>query len=201
MAVLEEFMAKASGKGYDCQLLTPTEIAQKSKGVKTEDLLGGLWSATELTVDPREALDKLPAMLEEQYGVIFLFDTIIHAIEKNTLHANQQKYRAEKIFVCSGSDFETLYPEVFAQTAITKCKLQMMRSAPQPDAWQLGPTLCGGLTLRHYAAFRSCPSLQALSDRFDAENPAFAQWNIHVMMAQNGLGDWSLATPMNTARP
>ncbi|MDF9798438.1 FAD dependent oxidoreductase TIGR03364 [Catalinimonas alkaloidigena] len=189
MAVLEEFMAQNQNNGYECQLLTSAQASQKSKGVKHEGLLGGLWSASELTVDPREAISKLPAMLEEQYGVAFYFDTAINAIEKNKLQANQQSYQAEKIFVCSGSDFETLYPEVFAETEITKCKLQMMRTAVQPNDWKLGPTLCGGLTLRHYAAFQDCPSLHAMSDRFDAENPAFALWHIHVMMAQNGLGE------------
>lgn len=189
MAVLEEFMAQNHEQGYECQLLTADETVQKSKGVKPNGLLGGLWSATELTVDPREAIGKLPAFLEEQYGIQFYFDTVVNAIEKNRLKANQQSYQAEKIFVCSGSNFETLYPEVFAETEITKCKLQMMRTAAQPDDWKLGPTLCGGLTLRHYAAFQDCPSLQAMSDRFDAENPAFAQWHIHVMMAQNGLGE------------
>ncbi|MEK6478250.1 TIGR03364 family FAD-dependent oxidoreductase [Catalinimonas sp. 4WD22] len=188
MAVLEEFMAQSHDKGYECQMLTAAQASQKSKGVRPEGLLGGLWSATELTVDPREAIGKLPAMLEERYGVQFYFDTVINAIEKGKLQSSQQSYQAEKIFVCSGSDFETLYPEVFAQTELTKCKLQMMRTAAQSNNWNLGPTLCGGLTLRHYAAFQDCPSLPAMSDRFDAENPAFAQWHIHVMMAQNGLG-------------
>ncbi len=85
--------------------------------------------------------------------------------------------------------FETLYPETFADTGITKCQLQMMRTAPQPPGWQLGPTLCGGLTLGHYAAFQHCPSLPQLRARYDEENPDFKRWGIHVMVAQNGRGE------------
>ncbi|WKN29877.1 TIGR03364 family FAD-dependent oxidoreductase [Porifericola rhodea] len=189
LAVLEEFMQQTQNTAYECQLLSAEEVAARSPGVKTQGLLAGLWSATEMTVDPREAIRKLPEYLSQKYGVSFYFDTAINAIDQHTLSANQKSFSAKKIYVCSGSDFETLYPEVFAETKITKCKLQMMRTATQPQGWDLGPTLCGGLTLRHYAAFQSCPSLSALSQRYDEENPAFAQWHIHVMMSQNGLGE------------
>lgn len=189
MAVLEEFLNNSDGNRYNCQLLGPQDILAKSPGVNPNGLIGGLWSTTELTVDPREAIATLPMLLQEQFGVQFFFDTVINYIDKNTLYANHLSFKADKIYVCSGSDFETLYPEIFADTLITKCKLQMMRTAAQPDNWALGPTLCGGLTLRHYAAFADCPSLSALSRRFDQENPAFAHWHIHVMMAQNGRGE------------
>ena len=34
---------------------------------------------------------------------------------------------ADEIYVCSGADFETLYPEIYSEIPITRCKLQMMR--------------------------------------------------------------------------
>ena len=39
----------------------------------------------------------------------------------------------------------------------------MMRSQSHGDAMRIGPMLAAGLTLRHYAAFRNCPSLSASS--------------------------------------
>ena len=65
----------------------------------------------------------------------------------------------------------------------------MMRTAPQPGNWRLGPMLAAGLTLRHYAAFKQCQTLAAYTQRIAAERPEFDQWGIHVMASQNGLGE------------
>ena len=188
-AVLREFLESSGNQGYQVEWLSPEAIAQRSPAVRPEGLRGGLWSATELTVDPREALIALPKYLAEQHGVAFHFNRAVSRIDGSRLWVGDTVYEAGQIFVCSGSDFETLYPEQFAATNITKCQLQMLRTAPQPSDWQVGPTLCGGLTLRHYAAFQDCPSLAQLDVRYDQENPAFKEGGIHVMLAQNGRGE------------
>lgn len=187
-AVLKEFYESSGQNDYQVEWLPAKEIARRVPAVRLEELRGGLLSATELTVDPREALAILPSYLAKQYDITFHYDQAVSRIEGQRLFVGETTYEAERIFVCSGSDFETLYPEIFVDTQITKCQLQMMRTAPQPADWSLGPTLCGGLTLRHYAAFQSCPSLPQLDARYDAENPNFKAWGIHVMVAQNGRG-------------
>ena len=65
----------------------------------------------------------------------------------------------------------------------------MMRTAPQPGNWRLGPMLAAGLTLRHYPAFQGCQTLAAYAQRITAECPEFDRWGIHVMASQNGLGE------------
>jgi FAD dependent oxidoreductase TIGR03364 len=91
--------------------------------------------------------------------------------------------------VCSGADFETLFPELFSALAITKCKLQMMRMVAQPNHWKLGPSLCGGLSLIHYKSFEAAPSLPILRGYFEHHLPQYVQWGIHVMACQNGAGE------------
>ena len=71
--------------------------------------------------------------------------------------------------VCTGHDFETLYPDLFRASGVTRCKLQMMRTRPQPEGWLLGPALAAGLTLRFYDSFRICQTLPALERRIAAE--------------------------------
>ena len=188
-AVLREFLEASGDQGYRVEWLAPEAVVRRSPAARREGLRGGLWSATELTVDPRQALRVLPEYLAAQHDVTFHFDRAVSRVEGQQLFVGNTVYEAERIFVASGSDFETLYPELFAATPITKCQLQMLRTAPQPSDWQLGPTLCGGLTLRHYAAFRDCPSLPLLDARYDQENPDFKRWGIHVMLAQNGRGE------------
>lgn len=188
LAVLEEFVASHS-KTDQVRLLTPGEAAEKSSAVIAEGLLGALWSATEVIVDPREAIAKLPGYLWQAYGVEFKFGTVVTEIADGIAVASAEQWRGDRIIVCSGADFETLYPEIYRDSGITKVKLQMMRTVAQPHHWRLGAALCGGLTLTHYTSFAHCPSLAALRDRIATETPHFPQWGIHVMVSQNALGE------------
>lgn len=188
IAVLEEFVTKNQASNRLVKLLTAEEVKNKSQAVNTEGLQGALWSETEMTVDAREAISLIPLYLAKAYGVEFHFGTVVTKVEYPHLIAGGTKWQAKHLFVCSGADFETLYPEIYKHSGITKTKLQMMSTVPQPHNWQLGPSLCGGLTLTHYGAFADCESLGALKTRIATETPHFPQWGIHVMISQNSKG-------------
>jgi FAD dependent oxidoreductase TIGR03364 len=133
----------------------------------------------EITVDPRLVLANLPRLLNEKYGVEFFFGSAV---------TNVAALNADLVFVCSSDDFETLYPQIFADSGVTRCKLQMMRTARQPDGWTLGPALAAGLTLRFYPSFRICSTLPALAARISAEMPEYEKWGIQVMASQTADG-------------
>lgn len=192
LAVLEEFISTASANGYECQLLTPEQVAQRSQAVKMDGLLAGMWSSTEMTVNPREASAVIARYLEEQQAVTFRWGTAVNSLEMPYIRTKDEKWQVDQVFVCSGADFETLYPEVYAQAPLTKCKLQMMRTVPQPGNWSLGPALCAGLTLMHYAAFNTCSTVDALKKRVQATMPEYLQWGIHLLISQNGAGELSI---------
>jgi FAD dependent oxidoreductase TIGR03364 len=84
-------------------------------------------------------------------------------------------------------DFETLYPSFYADTEVTKCKLQMMRMAAQPNNERIGPALCGGLSLVHYKSFAAA-ELSSLRGFFESEYSDYLKWGIHVMVSQNETG-------------
>ena len=187
--ILQEFFQANSYASETCQLLTPSEILQRSAAANPEELKGGLWSTTEMTVDPREAIPGLADYLENHYKVDFHFGEVVTEVAYPYLKVNGKSWQVDQIFICSGVDFETLYPEVYETSGITKCKLQMLRSVAQPNAWKLGPSLCAGLTLAHYASFEDCPSLPALKARIQEQLPQYPKWGIHVLLNQNALGE------------
>lgn len=116
------------------ELLTPAQVKEKSRAVIPQGLKGALYSSSELIVDPREAIAALPAFLEEKYQVEFHWGKCVRYVSDNTVYVgSNETYEADIIFICSGSDFESLYPEVFSNIAIIKCKLQMMRFAYRPS--------------------------------------------------------------------
>jgi FAD dependent oxidoreductase TIGR03364 len=69
-----------------------------------------------------------------------------------------------------------------------KCKLQMMK-ATTARQFDLGPSLCAGLTLRHYEAFKKCPSLTKVDARYDESMPDYKKDGIHVLVSQNNYGE------------
>lgn len=188
-AILTEFAALAPDLGYDVQLLDVAGVHAHSQAVQEKNLKGGLWSASEVCVDPRQAIAALPGYLEREYSVSLRFSTPVHRVDLPRIDTPSETWTVDRALVCSGTDFESLYPETFATSGLTRCKLQMMRTAPQPSSWHLGPMLTAGLILRHYAAFAHCKTQAAYARRIAAERPEFDAWGIHVMASQNGLGE------------
>lgn len=188
-AVLEEFAAKSPERGYDCRLVGAAE-ARAASPAATAEVLCGLFSPTELGVDPREVIATVPRWLADRYGVALEFGVTVCEVDLPTVRATDGRaWEFDRVTVAGGADFVTLYPDVFAEAGLFRCKLQMMRTAPQPGAWRLGPMIASGLTLRHYANFALCESLEALRRRVAAETPELDRYGIHVMAAQNGRGE------------
>ncbi|MFB6606379.1 TIGR03364 family FAD-dependent oxidoreductase [Streptomyces noursei] len=189
LAVLEEFVATTpAARERGTTLLTAAEAVRRGPAVRAEGLLGAMWSPTEVNVDPRRAVPAVAAHLAEEYGVDVRFGTTVRQIAAPLLSTTDGTWRADRIVVCSGNDFATLYPEVFRESGLVRCKLQMLRTGVQPDGWQLGPMLCGGLTLLHYAAFEDCTARAALDARMRAELPFHREHGIHVLLSQTADG-------------
>jgi D-hydroxyproline dehydrogenase subunit beta len=188
----QEFAEIGPKLGYRCSWLKRCEVLERSQAVEPDGLSGALWSNTELTVDPRQIIQSLPPFLRERYQVQFFFGAAVTAIEPPILYSGNGQWHAETVIVCSGDDFETLYPDHFAASGLTRCKLQMMRTASQPDGWQLGPSLAAGLTLRFYPAFEVCAALPALRRRIAEETPEYDRWGIHALVSQTADGALTL---------
>ena len=191
LQVVEEYVAAMSGK-KSAELLNPEQTRLKSPAAKMDGLKGALWTADEVIVDPREAIYKTGKYLESLDGIEFVWNRTVSRIEGNTVYSGQKSWSADRVFVCSGADFETLYPELFEAIPITKCKLQMMRLVQQPENWRIGQPLCAGLSFIHYKGFQVAPSLEKLKEVYQNQYPELIEWGIHVMVSQNGLGELTI---------
>ncbi len=184
--VLGEFVERSEGAA---ELISPTEVCSRSPAVITAGLKAAMWSPSETCVDPRQVIAELPDWLSKQYGVQFEFSTAVSAYDAPTITAGGRTYASQQLLVCSGDDFQSLFPEAYAGCGLLRCKLQMMRSQSYAGRLKLGPMLAGGLTLRHYKNFQDCPTLAAVKERVARESPEFDEFGIHVMASQNGLGE------------
>ena len=190
MAVLNDLYAQVPEVREFGQLLTPEQVFDKSQAVKLEGLKGALWSTTELNVDPRQAIRAIPGWLARTYGVELHFGTLVRGINLPNVETTAGTWQAERVYVCSGADFETLYPQQYAESGLIRCKLQMMRTVTQPDNWKLGPNLCAGLSLYQYThTFAHLSSFTALKQRIETEMPFYVQYGIHLLVSQTALGE------------
>lgn len=188
-AVLEEFAQLAPDLGVACELWTRAQAESRCPGVRAGIAKAALFSPAECNVDPRESLAALPIYLQEKYGVRFRWDTTVTHVETDKLRiASGESFSFDQIIICSGHDFQTLFPNVFKQAPIKVCKLQMLRTVRQPQGWSLGPMLASGLTLRHYDSFSICPSHAGMKQRIAQETPELDHYGIHVMASQDKNG-------------
>jgi len=191
-SVLEEFAAINTS---DVQLLLPEETLKHSSLINPIGLRGALWSDRELRVNPRTACGRIADWLAETQRVDRQYNTPVVGIEGDAVRAaDGARWTAETILVCSGSDLRTLYPEIFAESGLRLCKLQMLKSVRQTELKPNEPHIASGLTLRHYASFENCVSLQTLKSRISEQTPELDRYGIHVMASAfpNGeivLGD------------
>ncbi|SHN31141.1 TIGR03364 family FAD-dependent oxidoreductase [Mucilaginibacter sp. OK098] len=191
LQVIAEYV-EANQHFRDCSLLSPKQTLQKSPAVNPKGLKGALWSGEEMIVESRVGIRQVAKYLTEKYDVEFYWNTAISSIDHPKVTSGNLSWEADEIFICSGADFETLYPDLFLDTQITKCKLQMMRLVTQPNEWRIGPSLCGGLSMIHYPGFQAAASLPALRKRYEEQYAEYLKWGIHVMVSQNDNGELTI---------
>lgn len=192
--VLQEFAERPS-EGHDVTWWSGEKVLQHSSAVNAEGLRGALRSRNECAVDPREAVTKILRWLECERSVVVHTGALARSVEESSGASLRvdlstgERLDAGRVAVCSGADFETLFPEVYRAAGIKRCKLQMMRTEPQPDGFRLNAHLTTGLSLIHYPTFRRCASFDALERRVLETHATFLQHGIHVMASQNHLGE------------
>ena len=177
--VLQEFCQQQT---HQVSMLTAQQIAERTRLANQTGLLGGMYSPTELRVDPRTASHAIANWLAAEHQVECRFNThVTSVVDGQITTADGKQWNADRVIVCSGSDLQTLYPDEFASSGLKLCKLQMLRTVPQEGIDEKTPHIASGLTLRHYTSFESCRAHQKLRERIQKDSPRLDQYGIHVM--------------------
>ncbi|WP_299842054.1 TIGR03364 family FAD-dependent oxidoreductase [uncultured Roseovarius sp.] len=188
MAVLEECAARQNETGHRFDRLTAAVLADHVADLPAEDYLGGLHSPDAWKVDQRQALSRLSDWLQREHGVAFHFSTPAEAVQTGRLKTPAGTFRTGHTILCGGDDFCTIFPEAFRAANLGRCRLQMLRTVPQPDNWQLSPFVLGGLSVTRYGTFNDCPSLPALKAYQQKNFADHLAHGIHVIACQEADG-------------
>jgi FAD dependent oxidoreductase TIGR03364 len=186
MQLLEEMHHIYAARDYPSELLSPAACLQRFPQLSSQYCKGGLHFAQELTAEPRLLISRLLAALEHDFALQYQPNTAVTHCDISgqqclVRDARGQRYTADRVLIGSGSDFKTLFPEIFAKSAIRLCKLQMMQSIPLPQVSLPGAVLTG-LTIRRYEAFHACPSYPTVcSTHPQAE---LERYGIHILFKQ-----------------
>ena len=184
-AVLNEFSAMGGCGADGFSLLQPEEVLRRFPAVNPTGLAGALHSTAETVVHPPSAIAAL-VVLAQQRGVKFCFgQPVVRVLQSSVETSGGEHFDFDHLVIAGGEEMRLLFPRELAVANLTPCRLQMMRTVPQPSGFDLGAIFVSDLTLCHYAAFRDCPSTGPLQQRLEQELPQHRQWGVHVIAAQH----------------
>lgn len=191
LQLLEELALINQANGYYSQLLTPKACLDRYPCIQPWYCKGGLFFPQELSVNPRTFIHRLLTLLQENPNFSYLPKTLVKSIDSGgtgckVFDSDGNLYEADKVILCSGTEFEYLYPGLFCQANLELVKLQMVRIKPQLNTRIQGNILTG-LTIRRYESFAECPSFEKIKSAEDKES-FWKKWGIHLLFKQEADG-------------
>lgn len=187
MAVLEAF--RATEMGADCILYSADETRSLyGDTLACARLAGSLYSPHERRVESREAVPKLARWLEGSKGVEFHRQTAVTGVEPGLVATTRGDLAAERIVVCPGDDFVSLFPDAIADLGLTRCRLQMLKVMPADPAFRLPAAVMTDLSLVRYLGYAELPEAAALRARLEREQPEALANGIHLIAVQGADG-------------
>ncbi len=185
--LIEELSIINKHNSYESYLLTKEQCLEKYPGLRNDYIKAGLFFPDEVTVEPRIMINRLLDFLIRDKGLDYLGNTKVlncdaSSEETTVITASGEIYKASKVILCCGSEFKTLYPDIFAKSDLEVTKLQMLQTKPQPG-YELKGSILTGLSIRRYEAFYECPSFTAIKAKEDP-NSFEKKWGVHILFKQ-----------------
>lgn len=186
-AVLVEFAQRYSAT-YGCELLDARQARERYPFIRAEYCAEALFFPQDLTVEPRTLLKRLIPHIVQTERIVYVPRTTIVSVEAdghtcNVRSARGERFSADRVVICSGAEYRTLFPALFRSSGLRICKLQMMRTVSLPPV--LPHSILSGLSIARYPAFADCPSYANLGR---SNNGELEEYGIHLLLKQASDG-------------
>ena len=188
LQLINELSEINAQNGYSSILLSEKECLEKYPGLLKSYVKGGLWFPQEVVVDPIQGISRLINYLCDARGLEYYPNTVVSNITKANGHVkvstrqSNKDFTAQKAYVCSGNEFELLFPESFKESDLKIVQLQMMDTIPQKQLKISGSVLTGW-TIRRYESFQECPGYAGIKSKESKD--AYHNMNgIHILFKQ-----------------
>ena len=190
--LLDELAVINKSNGYSSERWSVEQCRARYPRLCADYCRGGLFFPEEFSINPLRMIHRLHQFMAERGKVDLYYRTLVQELDANadgTVTARisgKRTLSADKVIVCCGHEFQSLFPEIFAQSAMEIVKLQMLRLKPQLPGEILG-NLLTGLTIRRYESFKECPSYEQIIAAQPADS--FSQkWGVHILFKQEADG-------------
>ena len=184
LQLILELKTQMDQSDYESVLLSAADCLAKYPSLKKEYCKGGLFFPQEISVEPDQMIHRVIAWASGKYPNLSykpataILECQVVADKVRIVSAAGETMQAEKVVICNGGEFKLLFADLFKESGITLCKLQMMKTIPMPEV-QLEGNILTGLSVRRYESFQECPSFKKLSNREDQEE--LRKWGIHIL--------------------
>jgi FAD dependent oxidoreductase TIGR03364 len=191
LTLIEELYQINKENNYASQLLTKAQCLQKYPSLRNDYCIGGLFFPEEISADPRFLVHRIHQFLLSHSNFKFFNRTLITHIHTNSntciLTDNKgNEIKSKKVILCSGSEFEVLYPQLFEESDIELVKLQMLRLSPQKNH-RIPGNILTGLSIRRYESFSECPSYSKIKAA-ENQDSYYKKWGVHILFKQETDG-------------
>lgn len=184
LQLILELKTKMDQADYESVLLSAGECIAKYPSLNKEYCKGGLFFPQEVSVEPDQMIRRLITWASGKYPDLSykpataIVECQALADQVRLVSAAGEVIHAEKVVICNGGEFKLLFADLFKESGITLCKLQMMKTIPMPEV-QLEGNILTGLSIRRYESFQECLSFKKLSNPEDQEE--LRKWGIHIL--------------------
>jgi FAD dependent oxidoreductase TIGR03364 len=185
-SVLREYAASPAGR--ETRWLDRGELEPAWTGLLADRVRGGLWSPTEMLVEPLATVRGLADWLAGLSNVTVRHGVTVTDVAPGRVRANRGEFSAERVLVATGSTHDTFHPDAWAAERVTRCRLLMLRVAC-PVHWRLPAAVASGMSTIHYPGFAGCASREALRAHYRETFPALERDGVHLLVAQHRPGE------------
>lgn len=182
--LIHELKQQMDERNYEAHLLSKAQCLEKWPALKSAYCREGLFFPQEVSAEPESTIHRLLlyicrkfSTLQYQPDTAVLSCDIAHGVVKIST-ATHDKFTADKVIICNGSEFKLLFSDLFRKSGIVVSKLHMLRSDPLPKLALEGNILTG-LTIRRYESFEECPSFPTLQTPPTLQE--LRKWGIHIL--------------------